>query len=234
MTDVIEVQNNAVDVAGADPQIIEVGYVAQTVAEGGGTPAGTVVAETAYGQASAVGDDTAYARQDHTHGTPALGATGSTAAAGNHTHARTVSAADSGFITTGDISVGTGFTQLGTDLTVPAAAGDVLEVDADMLCNSTGTDMQIEAATRVSGADARYWSTGTGISRWPGGIGRWYVPSIFTGPRGAAPLTVEAGDIAAGQVTVRLYGRVAAGSRTVFADATYPLRWTLTNLGAPA
>jgi hypothetical protein len=39
---------------------------------GAGTPAVSVVTETAYGQASAVGVGTNYARQDHTHGTPAL------------------------------------------------------------------------------------------------------------------------------------------------------------------
>ena len=32
----------------------------------------SVVAETAYGQASVVGTSTSYARQDHTHGTPAI------------------------------------------------------------------------------------------------------------------------------------------------------------------
>lgn len=44
---------------------------ANTVSGGGsGTPASTVVSETAFGQASAVGTSTAYARADHTHGTP--------------------------------------------------------------------------------------------------------------------------------------------------------------------
>ena len=37
----------------------------------GGTPATTVVSETAFDAASAVGTGTAYARNDHTHGTPA-------------------------------------------------------------------------------------------------------------------------------------------------------------------
>lgn len=39
---------------------------------GGGTPAVSVVTETSYGQNSAVGTGTNYARQDHTHGSPAL------------------------------------------------------------------------------------------------------------------------------------------------------------------
>jgi hypothetical protein len=36
------------------------------------SPASTVVPETSYGQASEVGNASAYAREDHTHGTPAL------------------------------------------------------------------------------------------------------------------------------------------------------------------
>lgn len=38
---------------------------------GGGTPATTVVTEQSFGQSSAVGTSTDYARADHTHGTPA-------------------------------------------------------------------------------------------------------------------------------------------------------------------
>lgn len=44
------------------------------IAAGGGTPATTVVTETSYGQASAVGTSSSYARADHTHGTPPAGA----------------------------------------------------------------------------------------------------------------------------------------------------------------
>ena len=36
------------------------------------TPAASVVAETSFGQSSVVGTSTNYARQDHTHGTPAV------------------------------------------------------------------------------------------------------------------------------------------------------------------
>jgi len=50
---------------------------------GAGTPATTVVSETGYAQASAVGTSADYARADHSHGTPSLGTSGSTACAGN-------------------------------------------------------------------------------------------------------------------------------------------------------
>jgi len=45
------------------------------------TAASTVVAETSYGQSSAVGTSTSYARADHTHGTPAAIAAASTVVA---------------------------------------------------------------------------------------------------------------------------------------------------------
>src|SRR5574337_884026 len=38
---------------------------------GGGTPGSSVVAETSFGQATAVGASAAFAREDHSHGTPA-------------------------------------------------------------------------------------------------------------------------------------------------------------------
>lgn len=52
--------------------------------DAGGSPATTVVAGTSFGQASAVGDDTEYARQDHAHGTPANPVTGHVAATDPH------------------------------------------------------------------------------------------------------------------------------------------------------
>lgn len=42
---------------------------------GGGTPASTVVTEQSYGQSAAVGTQTGYAREDHTHGSPTLTST---------------------------------------------------------------------------------------------------------------------------------------------------------------
>ncbi len=43
---------------------------AATYAGGSGTPATTVTDETTFGITPAVGTDTEYARQDHTHGSP--------------------------------------------------------------------------------------------------------------------------------------------------------------------
>jgi len=66
---------------------------------GGGTPATTVVSATSYGQSPVVGTGTDYARVDHSHGSPALGTSASTACAGNDarlTDARAPTGAASG------------------------------------------------------------------------------------------------------------------------------------------
>jgi hypothetical protein len=66
---------------------------------GGGTPATTVVSATSYGQSPVVGTGTDYARVDHSHGSPSLGTSASTACAGNDarlTDARAPTGAASG------------------------------------------------------------------------------------------------------------------------------------------
>jgi len=66
---------------------------------GGGTPATTVVSATSYGQSPVVGTGTDYARVDHSHGSPSLGTSASTACAGNDarlTDARAPTGAESG------------------------------------------------------------------------------------------------------------------------------------------
>ncbi|MDG4832424.1 hypothetical protein O7627_24395 [Solwaraspora sp. WMMD1047] len=168
-----------------------------------------------------------------------VGTSAGQVAAGDHTHPTGPAAlvvADTGHVTTGNITVEQAdWIQLGPDLTIEAAAGDVLELAPSCLLNNTGDDCQLDAATRVSGADTNWWSTGGAASRWPGGIAAWYVSEGFTGPRLPARYTVQAGDVVSGEVTVRLYGRATgASSRTLFASSAYPLRWSLTNLGGSA
>lgn len=143
-----------------------------------------------------------------------------------------VSSVDTGFVTSGDVSaIGASFTQVGTDLTIAAAAGDLLVLTIDCLCNSTAIDIQFEAATRVAGADANYWSSGAAASRFPGGLGSWYVTTGFVGPHGSPPYHVQAGDLVAGNVTVRAYVRSTGGARTVFQNASYPVVVRLDNYG---
>jgi hypothetical protein len=141
--------------------------------------------------------------------------------------------ATSGFVTSGNVTVTTSFTQIGPELTVAAVTGDILVVDIEVLLANSSPDVQFDASTRVSGADANWWSTGTSSSRNPGGVGSWYVQGArFDSPHGSARYTVQAGDIVAGNVTVRLQAFSTAATRDMNANASYPLRWWLTNLGA--
>jgi hypothetical protein len=214
------------------------------------TPANAIVTETAFGQASAVGvNATEFAREDHAHGTPAAPTAASVGAdpAGSAAAAQTAAMAytdteiadtrvyvdDSGIITTGTITVPTTApaTQIGPDLVVTASAGDVLELVVSCLCADTGGELYWNAATRVGGADLNYFGTGT--NSWPfppGGISSFFTPvNIFTGPRAARTYVVQAGDIVAGQVTVRVYARADNSSRDVFATAAQPLQTRLVN-----
>ena len=107
---------------------------------GGGTPATTVAGSTLFGQSPVVGTATAYARGDHSHGTPSLGTTGSTACAGNDSrlsNARTPTAHAASHQPGGtdalavDAAAGTGSLRtLGTAATQAAAGNDSRLSDA--------------------------------------------------------------------------------------------------------
>jgi|SRR5690349_9635240 len=192
---------------------------------GSGTPSGTVVTETSFGQSANAGVSSSYSRGDHTHGTPASPAT------------PTGKIKTDTLKTDGNITVAAGptLTQLGGDLVIAAVTGDVLEIGIQALCANTGSDVQFEAATRNSTntADVNYWSTGTNsLAAGGGGVGSWYVQgSRFDGPRGGAVYAVQAGDINGGNVRVRMYGFGAGGSRVVNANTSYAFRWYVKNLG---
>lgn len=138
-------------------------------------------------------------------------------------------------LTSGNVTVANGtLTQLGSDLTVAASAGDRLRAEISCLVNGgSAIPVQFEVATRVASADVNYFSSGNGTSLNPGGVPAWYVEdSNFNGPRGGGYYTVQSGDISGGNVTVRLYAFAAGGTRAVVASAVYPMSWSLTNLGA--
>ena len=186
---------------------------------------GNVVTETSFGQASSNGSATTVARSDHTHGTPA--------APGGSSFKTVVQARR----TSGNINAVAGptMTQIGSDIVIAAAAGDILAVDINAMCDNGGTDCQFEAATRNSGntADVNYWSSGNGTSLNPGGVAAWYVfGGQFNGPRGTAYYTVQAGDVNTGQVRVRLYAFGAGGTRVVLSNASYPQAWAVSNVGS--
>lgn len=151
MTDVLQIVDSTLAVADQVIQTVEVGYVVQTVQQGGGTPSGTVVSETSYGQAATAGTATAYSRGDHTHGSPPLGTTAGTAAAGNDS--RIVNAVQTSRL----ITAGTGLTG-GGDLT----ADRTLAVSYGTGANTSaqGNDSRIVGAVQTS----RQVNSGTGLT----------------------------------------------------------------------
>jgi len=124
---------------------------------------GNVVTETSYGQASANGTATNYARADHTHGTPALGTTTPNAIAGvtgsagsasvpskeDHTHAFTPAA---------DLSMaGFKLTSVGT----PSADGDAANKGyVDSVAQGLDTKASVIAATTTDGTLATAFANG--------------------------------------------------------------------------
>lgn len=121
-----------------------------------GTPASTVVPETAYGQASDVGDASAYAREDHTHGTPALPSPGAIGALPS-----------SGGIITGDLAVAGH--ALGED--TPGVHGlaawcyaPALAVNSTTLTNGTLYLVRMNIVAAVSVTKVHWWVGNSGSS----------------------------------------------------------------------
>jgi hypothetical protein len=124
---------------------------------------GTVVTETSYGQSSADGTSTNYARADHTHGTPALGTATPNAIAGvtgsagsgtvpskqDHTHAFTPAA---------DLSMaGYKLTNVGT----PSADTDAANKGyVDSVAQGLDTKASVVAATTTNGTLATAFANG--------------------------------------------------------------------------
>jgi hypothetical protein len=124
---------------------------------------GTVVTETSYGQSSADGTSTNYARADHTHGTPALGTATPNAIAGvtgsagsgtvpskqDHTHAFTPAA---------DLSMA-GFKL--TNVATPSADTDAANKGyVDSVAQGLDTKASVVAATTTNGTLATAFANG--------------------------------------------------------------------------
>jgi hypothetical protein len=143
-----------------------------------------------------------------------------------------ISSVDTGFDTSGDVTLQTTLTVICSDLTIAAVTGDLLVLTIEALLNTAGDDCQFEAATRVAGADVNYFSTAGPVGRAPGGIPAWYVQGgRFEGPRSNSSYRVQAGDLAAGFVTVQPYAFTATGTHTLFRNANYPVVCRLDNYG---
>jgi hypothetical protein len=190
------------------------------------TASGSVVTEQAFGQSSTAGVAGTFSRGDHTHGTPAAPATGTS-----------VKITLGAFNTSGNVTCAAGlpYTQVDTDLVIVAAVNDFLGVAIQAVIMDTGAELILDMATRVSGADVNYLSSGTGTPRFNGALPPWLQTTIGSGNfptiEGEVLYKVQAGDIAAGTVTLRPYGAGDGGSRVVIRSAAFPLRCWVKNYG---
>lgn len=119
------------------------------------------------------------------------------------------------------------------DITLNAQVGDVLEAVVSSLWSNDAFQARLEAVTWVSGAavntfsGSTYSTTSTGVPGWFGTSG------VYSAISGSAFLTVQAGDIVNGLVTVRLLAHAegTTPAKSLTATATDPLTFAVKNLG---
>lgn len=112
-------------------------------------------------------------------------------------------------------------------VTIAAAIGDVLHWEPHLLV-AVGGDAELDVASVVSGAAARYFSSGTTV-QGANGHGGLYIGTGYN--RALKPIRwiVTADDLDSGNVTLALMYRSGAG--VTFGNAFYPGQVDLTNLG---
>lgn len=229
MSDVVEILGR---------ELIEI-----TTASGGPGPTGPAGPEGPQGPVGPAGPagETGPAGPAGEPGTPGAtgpagpaGETGPEGPQGPAGPAGVIALADSGLITSGNITIdSSGWQAVAPDLTLTAQAGDVLELTVNAMCDTAGSDVLFDAATVVGGALRGYFSSDSTTQRSPGGLGSWYVETgKFIGPTAPGIYTVTAGDVVGGQVTVRLIAKAESGSRVVRRSEVFPLRCWVKDLGA--
>jgi hypothetical protein len=129
-------------------------------------------------------------------------------------------------------------TTIGTagDLTVTAAAGDVIEAGVSALIGGEAASFSFDPVTvvgttvtnsfAVNGSAPSLWTTCNGPSGW-------FCPSgALTPVSGPIHYTLASGDISSGTVKVRLrYAMDAATNKTLYGTTGNPFMWWIRNLG---
>lgn len=116
------------------------------------------------------------------------------------------------------------------DLTVAAVAGDVVELSVSGMWDNEAVVGALNFVTRVSGADVNFITGGSatyGVVAWRGESG------VRDAIGGGLLYTVQAGDLAAGNVTFRLRGSTpaAASNKVLAATTALPLVCMAKNYG---
>jgi hypothetical protein len=117
------------------------------------------------------------------------------------------------------------------DLVVAAEAGDVLAVSLSALLGAEAVNGCLDMATIVSSSPVNYVSGNDGGASSLG-VQAWLGPASASGnAAGTVFYTVASGDIAGGNVTLRLrYRTTAATNKTLNASADQPLQHSVVNL----
>lgn len=117
------------------------------------------------------------------------------------------------------------------DLAIAAQVGDVLEVHFSALVQPPSTTgCGFNACSMVSGAAVNNYAPGIyGHASW------WHPQSSTLGNGSPIFYTVVAGDISSGNVTTRIrYTTDGTGNTTLWASTSFPLEFTVKNLGPPS
>ncbi|MFF5029261.1 hypothetical protein ACFY2J_34260 [Streptomyces collinus] len=198
----------------------------------GATASDTVVSETTFGQSPSAGTSAAFARGDHTHGTPPAPSGGG--GAGSTIRTATVRVTDDNLSGLPAAAAWTVVqTSGGTKLqaAIAAAAGDRIRVCANFLY--VGSHFLDWALLDTAGNPALYAASGTSS---PMGEGDPPLYPILTLSKDPSPemFTVGAGHIdGTGKATIALMhqGTGTGSGNLVYAHPTYPWRLRLENIG---
>lgn len=120
----------------------------------------------------------------------------------------------------------------GLDQTIEAQVGDVIEYAVSGTWGAEAVNCRLDVCSLVGGAPVNYFggavepATGDGVAAWYGKTGE------ISAVGGPAWLTVQAGDLAGGKITLRLRARCdSATLKTLFSNANLPLQIAAKNLG---
>lgn len=122
-------------------------------------------------------------------------------------------------------------------LTLAASAGDVIEAGLSALTGSQVVELYLDAVTYVGGSPVNHISgaggaTGRGVQAWTSPSGDTAGEGRLSRPSGSILYTVQAGDIDAGNVSVRLrYRTSTTTAKDLFARSTIPIHFWMKNLG---
>lgn len=169
----------------------------------------------------------------------AIGASGTDAAAGNHTHGGgggssvTVS---HGYVKTGNVTPQTtaSFAAVtgGPTGAIPAAVGDTVEFHFAALIDLGASGCFFDICVLVGGAAVRYASSGGAAAAVEGDPGMYGDTTDYRPQNGLGMvLEVESGDLEGGNVTFGLAVINPGGGGSVFASNSFPFRWRCINYG---